>query len=112
VSESHDEFPSREAVLAQRQNQKRKGGWASEIQSRSEQGRQIKCLTAHDGWRWMPTFDNLPPIVRQRLARSPFNICAECMAIAARQRSAKPSIKIYVETIEAIEREMNQDKRR
>jgi hypothetical protein len=31
VSESHDDFPSREAVLAQRDNEKRKGGWSSEI---------------------------------------------------------------------------------
>jgi hypothetical protein len=69
---------------------KPEGGWAAEIKSRREQGRQIKSLTAHDGWRWMPTFDNLPPVVRRRLARSPFNLCAECMAIAARQRSASP----------------------
>jgi hypothetical protein len=81
-------------------------GWGSEIKSPSEQGKQIKCLTAHDGWVWMPTFDSLPAAVRNRLSESRFNMCAACMQIEARKRSGKPSVKIYIETIEAIEKEM------
>jgi hypothetical protein len=69
-----------------------------------------KCLTAHDGWVWMPTFDRLPAIIRKRLSESRFNICAACMAIEAeeiaRERRVKPSAANYLETINWIEREM------
>ena len=37
------------------------------------------CLVSEEGWRNMNTFDNLPPPVRRRLARSPFNLCPMCV---------------------------------
>ena len=83
-----------------------KRGWGSAIRAHSEQGRQIKCLIANEGWKWMHTYDRLPAVVRQRLSESRFNICAACMQIEARKRSGKLSGKIYIETIEAIEKEM------
>jgi hypothetical protein len=96
--------------MKQRRSQRRENDWTSDIKSRSEKGKQIKCLTAHDGWMWMPTFDRLPAIVRKRLSESRFNICAECMAIEAeeiaRKRRMKPSVAICLETIGRIEREM------
>jgi hypothetical protein len=85
-------------------------GWGSGNKSRNEQGKQIKCLIAAEGWKWMPTFDRSSPAVRQRLSESRFNMCAACTAgeahRVARERGVKLTDKIYIETIEAIEHEM------
>jgi hypothetical protein len=73
---------------------------------RSLEGRQVKCLTADEGHVWMPSYDRLPPAVRRRLAQSPFNICAACMAIEARRAASKPTVEVYFAVIEAIERRL------
>ena len=76
----------------------------------TEQGQQVKCLTASAGWKWMPNFDRLPSVVRRRLAASRHNICAACMAIEAHAKAQGRSATVadYFATIEAIERELDQ----
>jgi hypothetical protein len=58
-------------------------GWIPTLGERltDPDARQVKCLTADAGHVWMPDYDELPPVVRRRLANSPFNICAACMVI-------------------------------
>ena len=91
-----------------RRGQKFNGDWAADVRSSSEKSHQIKCLIASEGWQWMRSyFDQLPAAVRQRLAVSRFNICPACMDEEAHRRAAVPSVKIYIEIIEAIEREMD-----
>jgi hypothetical protein len=85
--------------------------WGLANRARDEQGQQVKCLNTNPGWRWMRSyFDRLPAVVRQRLSDSRFNICAACMTIEAMriasERGVRLSVKIYIETIEAIEKEM------
>ena len=91
-----------------RQGQKRNGGWTADTTGSSEKSHQIKCLIASEGWQWMRSyFDQLRAAVRQRLTVSRFNICPACMDEEAHRRAAVPSVKIYIEIIEAIEREMD-----
>ena len=89
--------------------QKQLWNWAT-ARGRDEQGKQVKCLTADEGHIWMPSYDRLPPAVRQRLSQSRFNICPACADIAARklagERKTKLSLTIYFQTIAAIEREI------
>ena len=76
-------------------------------QGHGKQGDQIKCLTSFDGWEFMPDFDSLPPVVRRRLAESRHNICAACMEIEARKIARSPTTRIFIEVIEATERELD-----
>ena len=69
---------------------KRKTGWTPTMTGHSEQGGQIKCLTSSEGWEYMPDYDSLPAVVRQRLAKSPFNICAACLDIEVREKRGGP----------------------
>jgi hypothetical protein len=80
--------------------------------------RQVKCRNGNNGVRFMQShYDELPFAVRQRLAESPFNICSACMTLEAyrrvgsddlfmSRRGRRPSVKVFIETIEDIEREM------
>lgn len=88
-------------------------GWAPGMERRvaDDKGRQVKCLTADAGHMWMPSYDELPPAVRLRLANSRFNICAACMGIEAgrvakARRLRRPTLAIYFDVIAAIEREL------
>ena len=89
--------------------QEKPWNWAT-ARGRDEKGLQVKCLTADEGHVWMPSYDQLPPAVRQRLSSSRHNICPACLEIAARnlarERKVKLSIGIYFMTIAAIEREI------
>jgi hypothetical protein len=41
---------------------------------------QVYCTTSiNSGWVWMPAYDRLPRVVRERLAQSEFNVCAACL---------------------------------
>jgi hypothetical protein len=91
---------------------KRADDWTPGMTGRDEQGRQVKCLVADNGHIWMPDYDRLPSVVRRRLAESRHNICAACMAIEAgaiAQRGGRTdvSVKIYLEVIDAIERQLD-----
>ena len=86
--------------------------WASGKGVRTDpDGKQVRCLTADAGHVWIHAYDKLPPPVRKRLAESPFNLCAACMDIEAHHVAAarglrRPSLRIYFDTIQAIEREL------
>ena len=83
-------------------------GWTPMLGQRltDPDARQVKCLTADAGHVWMPSYDRLPPVVRRRLANSPFNICAACMDIEFRRMGRKPTVAVYFAVIEAIEKKL------
>jgi hypothetical protein len=90
-------------------------GWEPRMEERADlEGRQVKCLIASEGHLWMRGyFDRLPSPVRRRLAESAFNVCAACMdidahAVASKRGQRKPTVAIYFEVIEAIERKLEQ----
>ena len=89
--------------------QKQPWNWAT-ARGRDEKGLQVKCLTADAGHVWMPSYDSLPPAVRQRLAQSRFNICAACLDIAARSLASKRktplTLAAYFTVLGEIEREI------
>lgn len=84
---------------------KERRGWAPDMEKRAgdEGGRQVKCLTADAGHVWMPSYDKLPPAVRRRLARSPFNICAACLQVEV---GRKAGVESYFAVIEGIEKKL------
>jgi hypothetical protein len=53
---------------------------------------QFYCIHGNSGYVWMrcymPTYDDLPRIVRQRLQQSPFNICTACLSSCLPRKSA------------------------
>jgi hypothetical protein len=91
---------------------KRESGWTPTMEQRAGlEGRQVKCLTADAGHVWIHCYDWLPRAVRQRLAASPFNICAACLDIevkeqAQRRREANPTTAAYLVAIAQIERKL------
>ena len=97
---------------------KGEGGWRPGMEQRagSEDGWQVKCLTADAGHMWMPSFDRLPAPVRRRLAASRHNICAACLEIEAsrkareRRRRGSATIGLYLALIAAIERSLDSDR--
>jgi hypothetical protein len=74
-------------------------------------GRQVKCTTFDEGSVWIHELDDLPPLVRRRLANSRFNICPTCVEMDAR-KNGTPSLKLYFAVIEAIERTLDRAERR
>ena len=83
-------------------------GWTPRMEQRADlNGRQIKCLIASEGHLWMRDyFDELPSVVRRRLAESRFNICPACMDLEARMAAPKPSVAVYFAVIESIEKKL------
>jgi hypothetical protein len=65
----------------------------------SIEARQVICLTADQGAVWLSAYDLLPPAVRQRLAKSAFNICPTCLTI----ETPTPTVATYLAVIQAIE---------
>jgi hypothetical protein len=87
-----------------RQRNKGPSKWSATMEQRANlEGRQVRCLTADEGHVWIHYYDLLPPIVRQRLAESAFNICAACMTIEARKVAARPTVNTYLAVIAGIE---------
>ena len=74
-------------------------------------GRQVRCTTFDEGSVWIHGLDNLPPLIRQRLANSRFNICPTCVAMDV-DRNGTPSLKLYLAVIDAIERVLDEAERR
>jgi hypothetical protein len=91
-----------------RQRNKGPSKWSPTMEQsgRTLEGRQVLCLTADEGHVWMHCYDPLPPVVRRRLAQSPFNICSACMVIEARKVAPRrrPTVATYLDVIAAIER--------
>ena len=69
-------------------------------------GRQVRCTTFDEGSVWIHRLDNLPPLVRRRLANSRFNLCPTCVEIDTR-RNGTPSLRLYFAVIDAIERTLD-----
>jgi hypothetical protein len=57
--------------------------WGSKRMARLD-GRQVKCCTYDPGEVWIHTLDNLPSLVRRRLADARYNICPTCVDIDTR----------------------------
>ena len=74
-------------------------------------GRQVRCMTFDEGSVWIHALDELPPLVRRRLADARFNICPTCVDIEVRN-NGMPTLKLYFTVIEAIERVLDQAERR
>jgi hypothetical protein len=101
-------FGSRRLIMV-----KRKTDWTPTMEQRAGlEGRQVKCLTASEGHLWMRDYhDQFPKAVRQRLAASPFNICAACLDIEVREqaqrgRETNPTAAAYLAAIARIERKL------
>src|SRR5262249_38098411 len=65
-------------------------------------GRQVKCCTYDPGDVWIHEIDNLPPLVRRRLADARYNICPTCTSIEVRN-NGPVTIAAYFRVIAAIE---------
>jgi len=85
----------------------RKTDWTPTMEQRAGlDGRQVKCLTADAGHVWIHYYDQLPRAVRQRLASSPFNICAACLVLTVRGQARSPTVADYFAMIEVIEKKL------
>jgi hypothetical protein len=88
--------------------------WSSTMMRRSSQeAQQVRCLTGDQGSEWIHGNDELPAPVRRRLAESVYNICPTCVDMEARSEAAarglpRPTIAVYFDVIEAIERKLEQ----
>ena len=73
-------------------------------------GRQVFCLTADEGHKWIYALDDLHPAVRHRFASSNFNICPMCAkgkaSLAARQLKKELTVGLFFAVIEQIEQEL------
>ena len=74
-------------------------------------GRQVRCLTFDEGSVWIHGLDELPVLVRRRLADARQNICPTCLRGEVHKNGA-PTLKLYFAVIEAIERMLDQAERR
>jgi hypothetical protein len=74
-------------------------------------GRQVRCLTFDEGSVWIHGLDELPLLVRRRLADARHNICPTCVDIETRNSGA-PTLNLYFAVIEGIERMLDRAERR
>lgn len=67
------------------------------MERRTEEQIPGSCLENTAGHQWMPKYDKFPPSVRKRLQESPFNLCAACVAMYAKNGTpgARPSESDY-----------------
>jgi hypothetical protein len=96
---------------------KMRADWAPNMK-RPAADLEVRCLTNDEGHVWMHYYDRLPLAVRHRLAESRFNICAACLTIEAEAHTAaskrgqrKPTVAVYLEVIEAIERKLMREEK-
>jgi len=86
--------------------------WGPKMMSRSSQeAQQVRCLTGDQGSEWIHGLDDLPPPVRRRLAESAHNICPTCVDMEAGRNArgrGRPTIAVYFDVIEAIERRLDE----
>jgi hypothetical protein len=92
--------------------------WSPTMMKRSSQNaQQVFCTTGDQGSEWIHGLDELPAPVRRRLANSHLNLCPTCIGIdadseARRRGLRRPTIAVYFDVIEAIERRLNEPVRR
>jgi hypothetical protein len=65
-------------------------------------GRQVRCVTFDEGSVWIHGLDDLPQLVRRRLADSRHNICPTCVHIET-CNNGPSTVALYFRVIEAIE---------
>ena len=83
--------------------------WSPTMMRRSSQNaQQVFCTTGDQGSEWIHGLDDLPAPVRRRLAESVFNVCPTCVRMDAEMNCSnrRPSIAVYFDVIEAIERRL------
>jgi len=71
------------------------------------------CLEAVDGHEMMPVFDDAPRSVQERLRRSPFNICTQCVINLARDNGYdyERAISYFEDAIRASDQEVREKER-
>ena len=74
-------------------------------------GRQVRCMTFDEGSVWLHGLDELPLLVRRRLADARHNICPTCVGIETRN-NGPPTLRLYFAVIDAIERTLDRAERR
>jgi len=84
--------------------------WSSERMARLD-GRQVKCCTYDPGDVWIHEIDNLPPLVRRRLADGRYNVCPTCVSIEA-CNNGTPTLALYFRVIDEIERVLDRAEQR
>jgi hypothetical protein len=77
----------------------------------THEAQQVRCLTGDEGSEWLHGLDDLPAPVRRRLAGSMHNICPTCVDMESHSEAAarglrRPTIAVYFDVIEAIERKL------
>jgi len=75
------------------------------------EGRQVRCTTFDEGSVWIHGLDELPPLVRRRLADARYNICPTCLSLETRN-NGMPTLKLYFAVIDAIERTLDRAEQR
>jgi hypothetical protein len=68
-------------------------------------------MTFDDGYVWVHSLDDLPPLVRRRLADARFNICPTCVDVVTRANGT-PNLSLYFAVIDAIERTLDRAEQR
>jgi hypothetical protein len=87
--------------------------WSPNMMRRSStEAQQVRCLTGDQGSEWIHGYDELPAPVRRRLAESVYNICPTCIRGEAGSEATarglrQPTIAVYFDVIEAIERKLD-----
>ena len=84
--------------------------WASR-QMAALDGRQVRCMEFDEGCIWISALDDLPLLVRRRLADARHNICPTCLAIETGNNGV-PTLKLYFAVIDAIERTLDRAEQR
>jgi hypothetical protein len=88
--------------------------WSPTMMRRSSQNaQQVFCTTGDQGSEWIHGLDELPAPARRRLAESVYNICPTCVDMEARSEARRrglraPSVAVYFDVIEAIERRLDE----
>jgi hypothetical protein len=77
------------------------------------EAQQVRCLTGDQGSEWIHGLNVLPSPVRRRLAESVHNICPTCVGLEAGSEASarglrRPTIAVYFDVIEAIERRLDE----
>jgi hypothetical protein len=71
---------------------------------------QFYCINGNSGYAWMvrymPSYDELPRSVRERLQQSPFNICTMCLEECLWARKARPSREELLSAVEIREHQI------
>jgi len=90
--------------------------WSPNMMRRSgHEAQQVRCLTGDELAAWVHGLDNLPSPVRRRLAGSVHNICPTCVGMEAHSAAAarglrRPTVGVYFNVIEAIERRLDEQR--